>query len=75
MCSPSSESLQSSQVRGVTKTYESKGRTYRALDDISLDIEAGKLIALLGPSGSGGLVCIASQNRLHWEIDDADDVE
>ena len=33
------EGLTLSQVRSVTKTYESKGRTYRALDDISLDIE------------------------------------
>ena len=37
----------------MTKTYQSKGRLFRALDDINVDIEAGKLIALLGPSGSG----------------------
>lgn len=41
------------QVRDVTKTYQSGGRLFRALDDINLDIEAGKLVALLGPSGSG----------------------
>ena len=41
------------QIRNVTKTYNQKGKTYRALDEIDLDIEAGMLVALLGPSGSG----------------------
>ena len=41
------------QIRNVTKTYHQKGKTYRALDEIDLDIEAGTLVALLGPSGSG----------------------
>ena len=43
------------QVRNVTKTYAQKSKTYRALDEIDLDIEAGTLVALLGPSGSGQL--------------------
>lgn len=41
------------QIRNVTKEYNQKGKTYRALDAIDLDIEAGTLVALLGPSGSG----------------------
>ncbi|MBV9720925.1 MAG: sulfate ABC transporter ATP-binding protein [Mycobacterium sp.] len=36
-------------VRGVRKNYGS----FRALDDVSLDIPDGSLTALLGPSGSG----------------------
>lgn len=36
-------------VRNVTKTY---GEVF-ALDDVSIDIEAGEFITLLGPSGSG----------------------
>jgi putative spermidine/putrescine transport system ATP-binding protein len=36
-------------IRNVCKAYGS----VRALDDISLDIEAGEFITLLGPSGSG----------------------
>ncbi len=36
--------------RGVTKVY---GRDVVAVDDISLEIEAGKLVTLLGPSGCG----------------------
>jgi sulfate transport system ATP-binding protein len=36
-------------VRNVSKNY----KEFKALDDVSLDIEDGELIALLGPSGSG----------------------
>ena len=34
----------------VSKLY---GGTVKAVDDISLDVEAGKLVTLLGPSGCG----------------------
>jgi len=37
------------QVRNVSKRFGN----FRALDDVSLDVEAGALTALLGPSGSG----------------------
>jgi sulfate transport system ATP-binding protein len=36
-------------VRGLTKTFNG----FTALDDASLDVETGELMALLGPSGSG----------------------
>ena len=37
------------EVRGLTKRFGA----FRALDDVSLDVPGGGLIALLGPSGSG----------------------
>ena len=37
------------KVRGLTKTFG----TFKALDNVDLEIPAGKLMALLGPSGSG----------------------
>ena len=36
-------------MRGLTKTFGS----FRAVDDVSLDIPAGAFVSLLGPSGSG----------------------
>ncbi|MGE0400639.1 MAG: sulfate/molybdate ABC transporter ATP-binding protein [Kofleriaceae bacterium] len=36
-------------VRNVTKRFG----TFTALDDVSLDVPSGELVALLGPSGSG----------------------
>lgn len=37
------------EIRNVTKKFDG----FRALSDVSLDIPAGELVALLGPSGSG----------------------
>jgi len=39
------------EIRNLCKTYP--GGTAPAVDDLSLDIEAGEFITLLGPSGSG----------------------
>ncbi|MDH3705563.1 MAG: ABC transporter ATP-binding protein [Acidimicrobiia bacterium] len=36
-------------VRGITKTFDGDP----ALDDVSLDVAAGEIVALLGPSGCG----------------------
>jgi ABC-type lipoprotein export system ATPase subunit len=38
---------------GVVKQYLTDGEAVRALDDVSLQLEAGKLVAVVGPSGCG----------------------
>lgn len=37
------------EVRNVSKNFHA----FKALDNISLDIQSGELVALLGPSGCG----------------------
>jgi putative ABC transport system ATP-binding protein len=41
------------EMRNVSKIYHLGEETIRALDDISLDIELGDFISIIGPSGSG----------------------
>jgi putative ABC transport system ATP-binding protein len=41
------------QIRNVSKRYEREGFEVVALDNVSLDIEQGDFVALMGPSGSG----------------------
>lgn len=48
------------KLHHVTKTYGSQ----LALDDISLDLPAGKIIGLLGPNGSGKTTLIKLVNGL-----------
>jgi putative ABC transport system ATP-binding protein len=41
------------ELRNISKIYHLGGEEIRALDDVSLDIEAGEFISIIGPSGSG----------------------
>ncbi len=41
------------QVQDLSKVYTTRKGSFLAADNISLDIPAGKMTALLGPSGSG----------------------
>lgn len=41
------------EVRNVSKVYRLGGEEIRALDNVSLDIEAGQFMSIIGPSGSG----------------------
>lgn len=42
------------KAEGVSKIYSTKGRiTYKALDDINLEVQKGEFLGIMGPSGSG----------------------
>lgn len=41
------------ELRNVSKIYRLGDEVIRALDDISLDIEQGEFVSIIGPSGSG----------------------
>ncbi|MDW8382385.1 MAG: ABC transporter ATP-binding protein [Verrucomicrobiota bacterium] len=41
------------ELRNVTKIYRLGSEEIRALDNVSLDIEEGEFISVIGPSGSG----------------------
>ncbi len=41
------------ETRDLLKTYELGGQTIRALDGVSIGIDSGEMVAIMGPSGSG----------------------
>ncbi len=52
------------QVQDLSKVYTTRKGSFVAAENISLDIPAGKMTALLGPSGSGILTsCVAGTDR------------
>jgi ATP-binding cassette subfamily B protein len=57
------------ELRGVTEQYaaapSSEHETVPALHDVSLEVEAGKTVALVGPSGSGKTSLVALIARLY----------
>ena len=41
------------ELRSVSKIYHLGGEEIRALDDVSLDLDQGEFVSIIGPSGSG----------------------
>lgn len=41
------------EIKNLIKTYETGDTSFNALDDVSLSIENGEFVAIMGPSGSG----------------------
>ena len=41
------------ELKDIRKTYKLGGETIHALDGVSLDIDAGEFLSIIGPSGSG----------------------
>jgi putative ABC transport system ATP-binding protein len=63
------------ELRNVSKIYHLGGEEIRALDDVSLDVEPGEFISIIGPSGSGKstlmhiLGCLDTPTRGRLKLD------
>ena len=53
------------QVQDLSKVYTTRKGSFVAAENISLDIPAGKMTALLGPSGSGMLPSLCAGTEGH----------
>lgn len=41
------------EIKNIIKTYETGDTSFRALDDVSLSVNSGEFVAIMGASGSG----------------------
>jgi len=66
------------ELRNVSKIYHLGGEEIRALDDVSLDLDHGEFVSVIGPSGSGKstlmhiLGCLDSPTKGEVRLDGMD---
>jgi len=66
------------KISNIEKYYGNKSNLTKAIDDISLEVEAGEFVAIMGASGSGKttlLNCISTIDRVtagHILVDNLD---
>ena len=41
------------EIKNLTKVYDNDGKPFTAIKDVSFDVEAGEIVCIVGPSGSG----------------------
>jgi putative ABC transport system ATP-binding protein len=64
---PPASGLAAARALNATKVYGSGDTEVRALDDVTIDFEAGRFTAIMGPSGSGKstlMHCVAGLDSL-----------
>ena len=53
------------RLQNVSKVYRTRGKEFLAVSDVTMDVDAGELVALVGPSGCGKTTVLKILAGLH----------